>query len=972
MTATVRSRLRVRRLRAELGYGAFLSYSGDRDRQLLPRLQRAIEKQARPWYRAPRLRVFLDYSGIPIGPKLWAKIESGLSRSRWLVVAASPEARASKWVDREIEWWLDNKSADTILLVVTDGTLVWDEQTGDWDREQSTALPPRLMGTFDTEPVWKTVGWRQSDGIREADIDSTAVSIASIVRGMREDDLKSESLRDTKRNLRWAQAVALVLAALTVAAGIGLWQSIVARNRAEAATRQAISGRLVQDAEATLQGKQLGSDIHAMQEILAAHALSPSSATNTAIVDAMYDRRHLLSVAQIHGIGTTMGFGVAYNNGTLDIVSGVAFSPDGKRIVSGSFDKTLRLWDAATGKPIGTPLTGHTAGVNGVAFSPDGKRIVSGSDDGTLRLWDADSGQPIGTPLTGHTDSVNSVAFSPDGNRIISGSTDGTLRLWDTNSGQPIGAPLNGHTDTPLIGRTRDASRDMNKGVNTVAFSPDGKRIVSGGFDGTLRLWDTDSGQPIGVPLTGHTDSVTSVAFSPDGKRIVSGSNDQTVRLWDADSGQPIIRPFDAKTPGWTAGNNTGAVVDCVAFDPTGKWIVTGYSDGLLRLWNLTSGFPLSLPLAGDTDGVESVAFSPDGTRMVSGGRNGTIRIWDTTTIALTGHTNAVASVAFSPDSKRIVSGSSDRTVRLWDAATGQPIGAPLTGHTDWVRSVAFSPDGKRIVSGSADRTVRLWDADSGQSIGAPLTGHTDTVRGVAFSPDGRRIVSGSFDGTVRLWDADSGQPIGAPLTGHWAAVSSVAFSPDSKRIVSGSADSTVRLWDADSGHPIGAPLTGHTAAVTSVAFSPDGKRIVSGGDEGTLRLWDADSGQSIGAPLTGHTAAVSSVAFSPDGKRIVSGSSDSTVRLWDADSGRPVGAPLTGHPGLVSSVAFSPDGSHIASAANDFTIEVWPVFAPSIQDLCAKLPSNMSHKEWRDAVSPDIDYIQLCPGLPTSSDSNN
>ena len=203
--------------------------------------------------------------------------------------------------------------------------------------------------------------------------------------------------------------------------------------------------------------------------------------------------------------------------GHTDSVRSVSFSPDGKHIVSGSYDSTVRIWDAALGQAIGEPLRGHTDSVRSVSFSPDGKRIVSGSVDDTIRIWDAELREAIGEPLRGHTDSVWSVSFSPEGKRIVSGSWDGTLRIWDAESGEAIGAPLRGHTSA----------------VDSVSFSPDGKRIISGSGDKTVRIWDAGSGEAIGQPLRGHTSLVTSVSFSPDGKHIFSGSYDKTVRIWD-------------------------------------------------------------------------------------------------------------------------------------------------------------------------------------------------------------------------------------------------------------------------------------------------------------------------------------------------------------------------------------------------------------------------------------------------------
>src|SRR5712671_3158311 len=219
--------------------------------------------------------------------------------------------------------------------------------------------------------------------------------------------------------------------------------------------------------------------------------------------------------------GKTANWPVIQNifRGHARIVSSVAFSPDGSRIVSGSWDNTIRLWDAETGHAIGKPLEGHSSHVSSVAFSPDGSRIVSGSWDNTIRLWDAETGDAIGKPLEGHSSLVNSVAFSPDGSRIVSSSFDNTIRLWDAETGDAIGKPLEGHSSY----------------VNSVAFSPDGSRIVSGSSDNTIRLWDAETGDAIGKPLEGHSGDVNSVPFSPDGSRIVSGSSDNTIRLWDAE-----------------------------------------------------------------------------------------------------------------------------------------------------------------------------------------------------------------------------------------------------------------------------------------------------------------------------------------------------------------------------------------------------------------------------------------------------
>ncbi|KAF5374038.1 hypothetical protein D9757_010074 [Collybiopsis confluens] len=572
----------------------------------------------------------------------------------------------------------------------------------------------------------------------------------------------------------------------------------------------------------------------------------------------------------------------------------VAFSPDGSKIVSGSFDYTVRVWDAVAGQQL-AQLDGHIGRVKSVAFSPDGSKIVSGSDDNTVRIWDAVTGHQQ-AQLDGHSHWVNSAAFSPDGSKIVSGSDDNTVRIWDAVTGHQQ-AQLDGHSHW----------------VNSVAFSPDGSKIVSGSKDNTVRIWDAAAGQQL-AQLDGHSDWVNSAAFSPDGSKIVSGSDDHTVRIWDAVTGHQQAQ-LDGHSD-W---------VNSVAFSPDGSKIVSGSHDKTVRIWDAVTGHQQA-QLDGHSHWVMSVAFSPDGSKIVSGSHDKTVRIWDAVAgqqlAQLDGHSDRVTSVAFSPDESKIVSGSSDETVRIWDAVAGQQL-AQLDGHSDRVTSVAFSPDGSKIVSGSKDNTVRIWDAAAGQQL-AQLDGHSDWVNSAAFSPDGSKIVSGSDDHTVRIWDAVTGHQQ-AQLDGHSHWVKSVAFSPDGSKIVSGSDDNTVRIWDAVAGQQL-ARLHGHSDWVRSVAFSPDGSKIVSGSHDKTVRIWDAVAGQQL-AQLDGHSSWINSVAFSPDGSKIVSGSSDKTVRIWDAVTGHQQ-AQLDGHSHWVMSVAFSPDGSKIVSGSKDHTVRIWDAIA--------------------------------------------
>jgi len=413
--------------------------------------------------------------------------------------------------------------------------------------------------------------------------------------------------------------------------------------------------------------------------------------------------------------------------------------------------------------------------------------------------------------------------------------------------------------------------RGHEDSVLSVAFSPDGRRIVTGSEDNTAKVWDAETGREL-LTLKGHADVVFSVAFSPDGRRIVTGSYDKTAKVWDAANSRELL----------TLNGHDGPI-ESVAFSPDSRWIITGGRDNTAKLWNAETGGEL-LTLKGHAQVVMSVAFSPDGRRILTGSVDKTAKVWDAENgrelIILNGHTSSVRSVAFSPDGRRILTGSFDKSAKVWDAETGREL-LTLNGHTDGVFSVAFSPDGRRILTGDGDRTAKVWDAEDGRELLA-LEGHNAPVYSVACSSDGRRIVTGSFDKTAKVWNAETGREL-LTLKGNAEEIASVAFAADGRRIVTGSLGNTAKVWDAETGREL-LVLKGHLSNVLSVDFSPDGRRIVTGGIDKTAKLWDAENGREL-LTLNGHNGDVWSAAFSPDGRRIVTGSLDKTAKVWTAAS---------------------------------------------------------------------------------------
>ena len=621
---------------------------------------------------------------------------------------------------------------------------------------------------------------------------------------------------------------------------------------------------------------------------------------------------------------------------TTSLASGataVALSEDGAVLASGSGSGQVQLHDPE-GRVTAT-LSGHTHEIRSLAFTRDGRTLASGAGDG-IRLWHVAGRSGSATLPVDAT----SVAFSPDGSMLASGSGDG-VRLWDVATRTEVATHRHG-------------SGGWGSGVNSVVFSPDGTLVASGGDDATVRLWDVETEESVGV-LEEHDGPVRSVAFSPDGTLLASGSG-LGVHLWD---------PGTREQLGILRGEGRG--VGTVAFAPDAATLAAGTEDGRIGLWDTsewlnsrpgrvlvvsgddqqgTSGEPLAEPLVvevrdqyGDPlQGVEVTFVVTEGD-----GRLGEKFTRERTTTDINGRTEVLLTLGPypGPNSVEAVISGLER-VTFGAAASGISSTRPLDGgyHT-WSlpdgararlgrglldtrgigrgnRMFAFSGDG-RLLAITTQIGIWVYAVETVQPL--VLLGPLEYVTSLAFSPDGQTVAAATSEG-FELWDVATGTNT-AVLDGYDNRPRFVAFSTDGATLIS--AGSSIKQWDVATGmNTATVPVERNWPVGNTAAFSPDRTILAGGYSEGPCRLWDVETGTLI-AILEGHTDEIRSVAFSPDGRTLASASGDHTIRLWDVAAHTSM-APLEGHTSWVESVEFSPDGRTLASGAFDRTVKLWEV----------------------------------------------
>ncbi len=850
----------------EQEYFAFISYKRE-DQKWAKWLQDTLENYKLPSVLNGRTDlpkeirpVFRDKSELASGV-LADEIQTALKQSKYLIVICSPRSAQSEWVNKEIQSFIDLGRTEKIIPFIIEGR----PHAQNPDEECFPSLLRNLP------PEQELLGIE----VDEMGRDAAAVKVVAQMFGLQFDSLWQRHERQQKRRRNWAMCVIAAFALLVMGVAGWIWH----QNKMLKDTH-----REMMVSHAKLVAKEVMANAKTdsyLSRIIALNFLSDNYYNKNENIVPEFESA--LRTASIYNSAVLIGHSAA--------ITSTCFSPDGKFVLSSSFDNTIKLWDASNGICLKT-FNGHTDRVYKAVFCSDLSKIASCSKDNSIKIWDVKSSNNINT-LLGHEDAVYSVAFSPDGKHVLSSSEDKTIRIWDVETGECLNT-LKGH----------------NGMVECSLYSPTGDIIASCSEDSTIKLWDANSGICTKT-LFGHKGAVQSVEFSLDGQYIVSASRDSTVKIWNTDSGH-CIRTL--------TGHSNG--VQYASFSNNGKLVASSSDDATTRIWEVSSGNCIDI-LKGHTIYATSPHFSPDSKRIVTGSVDWTVRIWDVG-IKKEGKQLDIKSVnrkpRFSPDGHQITFISND-SIWIYDVSSEKKLNSIKNNKNGYIDAF-FDTNGDFYAISVDYDTILVWNSES-NSWDAKII-NADKISAIDLCPEKKQIAIASDSGLIVIWDMVTGNKTNAIKA---KSINDISFSFDGNSIILTSNDDIIRIYDINKSNCL-CELNTQNTAKNNVIINHSKTEVITCNNN-NIYVWDIKTGKAIRSFL-GHTARVYGFTLSDDDKYLITVSHDNTIKIWDYKSGICVQSIIDEQHQFVS---YSPDERHFATVSFDYgKIKIWPF--PPLQDL--------------------------------------
>ena len=984
-------------------YKAFMSYSHAADGKLAPAVQSGLHQFARPWYRLRALRVFRDKTTLAVTPALWPAIERALDESEFFILMASPGSAQSQWVQREIGHWLQKRSPETLLIVLTDGALVWDGAAEDFDWSRTTALPGTLRGAFKNEPLYLDLHWAQTEehlSLRDPRFRNAIAQLGSTLHGRPLDELVGEDVRlhRNARRLAWGAVVALV--ALTVASLIAAFVAVHQRNLAEERLRIALSRQLSVDALGS--GERLDQGL-----LLAVEAnLRARTAEAATTLKTLLDRSSRLQVILHQPIKafafnpTGESLALALADGSIQRLDTTEFQPLGRPLRPGT-DWRVTLPDSQLGQPAGLPMTDVPGTATWLAFTPDMHALLSVHPSAgyhpplyTLFQWDLDGDRSALLRV----DRAHLATLSPNGDTVAlleRWAGESRVLFWNSVERRVAAPPIEYGRDSPIwvvfspagdrmvVGYASGGTQlwsELHSAPRAVPLDVDAKTVASAVFDdaGTAVFFGTDSGdilrrrigadEPAGAPLKEHDDRIVGLGFTARDHTLTSISEDGTIVIWYLDRPQPVGPISGRLAPPIGAAVFSRAGLTMAALQRR-----SAKQFGALELW--TRPQP-----RGFADAAEAFTQLHEGriageelpVTLAAGVEEATSEYQSLMGVGSLRWSFNSAPLAFDLQGTRLATMLSGGGLAIWRLDERRSLGWQMPEGMTGFAAAALSRDGRTLAWGAGDRVER-WDLAAGRRLEA-LTVENGIASAVAIAPDGKTLAFGEYDmkstnGRIRIVDAATRQATVAPFEladvpgaqeGGRGWVMALAFDPSGRRLVSDSYSGDVIIWDLAARTSV-LPLTESEPLppVLDLAVHPSRPLLALPADKSVI-LVDLASGRLLPRPAIEAPQSIISLAFHPAGDILASGLEDGSVHFWDLATGRTAGTPLTGvgENSLPTSVAYDREGSHLAVAYRveaGSVVRLWDLAlrAPSLPDFAAP-----GGERLKTLISPAADHL--------------